>query len=239
VDETIEQLNREVDLHLSQTQQHAVEISELKAGQARLEVSVAGLGEKVNSGFQTLNSTLTTMNTKTPTPWVGVASLCISVLVVFGAIISFTFGIITQNMQRETDLRFSYIEARETEMMTQIKSQLTSREAMLDELAQVVGEIQSRELQDSFDKGFATAKFEDLDHEFKHLDDGLHRRHDRTDDRLLRLFERMSSAETGMRATGDYVSEHTSKPGGQGHPKSERVIRSEGSFGVQQLNPPE
>jgi hypothetical protein len=103
---------QEFDFHWQQTQQHTTDISDLREGQARLEVGMSSLGDRVQSGFSSLQATLQERTQPIPpTPWIPVAGLIISTIVVLGTILGFTFGLITDGMQRENDLRFNYVRA--------------------------------------------------------------------------------------------------------------------------------
>jgi hypothetical protein len=101
---------QEFDFHWEQTQQHTSEISDLKQSVGRLEVGVSSLGNNVRDGFADIQASLKERTQPPPpTPWIPVAGLIISTIVVLGTILAFTFGLITDNMQRENDLRFDHV----------------------------------------------------------------------------------------------------------------------------------
>ena len=52
----------ELDPHWEMTQQHASDISDLKAGQARLEVGVQGLGNKIDTAIGGMNQLMARVN---------------------------------------------------------------------------------------------------------------------------------------------------------------------------------
>lgn len=102
-------VENDLNMHWEQTQKHGQDISELKAGQARLEVGVNHLGSRLESGFNSLQSTLSERTQPhPPVPWVQISGLVISMILVLGSVLTFGFGQITASQQRENDLRFTH-----------------------------------------------------------------------------------------------------------------------------------
>ena len=132
----------ESDFHWQQIQQHSTEISELKAGQARLEVGMTSLNREVQAGFSGLQSTILERTKEKPgVNWVQVAALVATITLGLTGVLGGGFGIITSNMQREGDQRF--------EVITDALVVITNR----------MSEDDVRERNDAYRDGIRDAKF--------------------------------------------------------------------------------
>lgn len=152
--------DHDFDPHWSLTQQHATDISELKSGQARLEVGLSHVSHTLNSEFASLRTTLAERTQPSPpTPWIQICGLVATLMIMLGGTLTFGFSLVTSSMQREMDMRFAYYSEDISTIETTLREQHADRDA-------------------------------------QHMSD----------------VQRITNVETGMRAIGDYIKEHTAKP---------------------------
>ncbi|MGB2335681.1 MAG: hypothetical protein ACPH5V_00100 [Alcanivorax sp.] len=157
---------------------------------------------------------------KAPSPWVGIATLVMSSIVIIGSVLGFTFSLITGSMQREVDMRFDLANQEMHDNRDEIRDRfdrLTSRMDVDDR----------REQADAYNNGYSLAKNEGTREKLDHIDEQRHindRSGESDMDDIRILLERVY---TGLQAWGAYTKEHTGKTGETGHPKDHPVIRRE------------
>lgn len=180
------------------TQQHAGDISELKAGQARLEVGVQGLGSKLDQVVSGVSQVTRDLHRPPEKP--NLMGLVTTACVVGGLLGALAMSVISP-IKRDVDL---------------------------------VADRQHTYMVEAADEAYSRGKHDqmliDLDNRVSHLDELDHLR----DEQLLELFKEVSESRVSRRATGEYLKEHVSKEGTQGHPKAERTITTKTPLGVEQ-----
>ena len=182
------------DPHWDITQQHAAElhslgneVSEIRSDVSGIKSSLSSLTSQTTAGFSEMRHQYQAAAKPRPTPpfegWMG---LGVSTIIGLGMIISFFFNQTTSNMQREMDMRF------------------VSVAAALEEQREHVALDDAREVRNSYAKGYAEAKAEDLAIKVTHLDELNHVR----DTIITELQEKAAAAEVSRRATGEYAKEN-------------------------------
>lgn len=216
------------DDHFELTLQHARDIGEIRTDVAGLKVGQdAGFANMQNQMVQLGNQFAAASKPKPAPDMYKAATLAAVILGMFGTVMVWITNQGMDSMEREMDLRFKGVDQREKDMSVGF------RDFVQDTHLRFAADDE-RERSDAYNLGYATAKHVELQKEFEHLDAELHVRHRRDADWKLSHAERMATNETGLRADGEYTKEHANKPGNQGHPSSERVLKTEGALGVQQ-----
>ena len=236
-----------LNTHFDITQQNVRDIGEMKSDIAGLKVGQDALGAQTKSGFDNtsdkfdhLSRQLTELSApKPPLAIVPLFTLAMVVLGAFGTVMVFLSNQTAAAMQREADMRIEHISERfllaeqkddgrhSSEAAADTTALQQQQDAFLTFVANVqqkFGDDDIREQKDAYDKGFAAAKFDDLNSRFNSLVGELHILSRRDADWKLSIVDRLSQNQTGLRASGKYMQEHVNKQGSQGHPVPERHV---------------
>mgnify|MGYP000418658512 CR=1 FL=1 len=209
--------------HWETTSRHGDEILALRESTGRLEPGQESFRASTQSGFADIQNILSSLRldvkeAQKTTPLVQIVGVVISATVVFGGIVGFLFYNAMQSaetnlsaIQRESDLRFAQV----SKEMAAGNQRLASD---LDKMWLDKSDAGRRELKDAYAMGKRDQDILGLREMVMHLDEEEHK-----DDRAYAAWKaeidsRLSSAETGMRASGVYMKEHTSQAGHINHP---------------------
>ena len=230
---------RQYDPHYEQTRAHSArldlfgeEIGDIKADVAGVKADVKGMSHQVDSGFAAVQATLHSLQTPKPDK----SGLALAVAGALGAVLAFVFGVITNNMQRENDLRFAYMDKSLESVVGAATESHTTISAGIMKLSEQVNNrfavLDANALKAAYDNGVRDEHMENNSDQFKHHDAQQHLT-DRTLDQFkLDTIKSQSINETGLRATGEYAKEHAAKEGGAGHPIPERIITAPNKLAV-------
>ena len=201
---------RAVDPHWDITQKHADDITRIMSEVSGITAKVDGLQAQMTAGLSNIHHTLQQMSAPKPQgQWVGVGGLVMSLMIALGLVVSFTMS----TLKAGTDQQF-------VSVFDDLADQKTLSARILGHFD--VDDL--RALADAEQRGASRAQHEALQGKVDHLDDISHIEKRIVDNRLSQLEAKDEMLQAGMRATGDYIKEHTNKTGGAGHPVAERQM---------------
>jgi len=232
------------DPHFEITQQNVRDIGDMKSDIAGLKVGQDAMVAQTKAGFantsdkfEHLSNQLTDFaKPKPPLPLIGIFTLSFLAMSAFGTVMVYLSNQTATSMQREADLRIEHVTERyviaqqksDQRHYNQVEADRRTFEETQDAFLTFVANVQQkfndddiREQKDSYDKGFAAAKFQDLTFRVSVVEDAMALDQIRDEDWKLKITDRLSRNETGLMATGKYAQEHANKSGVQGHPLPE------------------
>ena len=226
MDREIDELDNDKRGHFELTRQNMRDISEMQREVAGLTSEVESMSHAMGQSFSSLRDQISSLSSQIlaqsqqKAPWPAIGGLILTIVIIFGSVFAWLFSNqgdqtyqAISTMHREIDNRFDGLSQRESDLRILLEGEKVRVQGVFNDIYDRFAVDDAREQKDLYDKGYAEAQFNDLQKELHHLDEKLHNRHDRDEDWKQEIQQRLSSAETAMRAIGEYIDEHTSKQG--------------------------